>query len=229
MQRLLARDAHLPLPEPLLLRWRRPSSIAASPRAATAALRAIAARRRAHDARGAPGAGRPPRPPSRSWSGSCSRDIDWPGARERHARWPRRLGRAATPLVRGQRGSPRIAAARRTRPFLVLREVGRGGSAPCTRPRTGSSAAASRSRSTISPTATAPSSFTRRASPSPSPGEGVVRVLRRRPGPRLAGDAVGAARGARLASAGRVRPSGWALRWRARSRACTRPAGCTTT
>jgi serine/threonine-protein kinase len=52
-----------------------------------------------------------------------ARDVDWPGARERHARFLERLGRGPVPPPREEAIAPRIVDA----PFDLVREVGRGG------------------------------------------------------------------------------------------------------
>jgi serine/threonine-protein kinase len=52
-----------------------------------------------------------------------ARDVDWPGARERHARFSEQLGRGPHPPSREEAIAPRILDA----PFDLLREVGRGG------------------------------------------------------------------------------------------------------
>jgi len=54
-----------------------------------------------------------------------SRDIDWPGARERHARWVRELG-VARPEPEAGAWDAAMAIAPEA-PFELLREVGRGG------------------------------------------------------------------------------------------------------
>jgi tRNA A-37 threonylcarbamoyl transferase component Bud32 len=56
-----------------------------------------------------------------------ARDIDWPGARERHARWRSALG-VPDPSIERE-GPPGIATVAPGVPFLLLREAGRGGSA----------------------------------------------------------------------------------------------------
>ncbi len=53
------------------------------------------------------------------------RDIDWPGARDRHARWRDALGVAEQP-VRAD-ASATVARTAPGAPFRLLREVGRGG------------------------------------------------------------------------------------------------------
>jgi serine/threonine-protein kinase len=53
-----------------------------------------------------------------------ARDLDWPGARGRHARWARAIGAPLPP-----RSDPPAAATASDLPFTVLREAGRGGSA----------------------------------------------------------------------------------------------------
>ena len=56
-----------------------------------------------------------------------ARDIDWPGARERHARWREALGRG--PSSEPRDASVGVAAIGLEVPFRLLREAGRGGSA----------------------------------------------------------------------------------------------------
>jgi tRNA A-37 threonylcarbamoyl transferase component Bud32 len=56
-----------------------------------------------------------------------ARDIDWPGARERHARWREALGRE--PSSEPRDASVGVAAIGLEVPFRLLREAGRGGSA----------------------------------------------------------------------------------------------------
>jgi hypothetical protein len=53
------------------------------------------------------------------------RDIDWPGARERHARWHKALGNASPPS-RPDTGVTLVAAPADA-PFRLMREVARGG------------------------------------------------------------------------------------------------------
>jgi hypothetical protein len=56
-----------------------------------------------------------------------SRDIDWPGARERHARWVQAIG-VARPM-HGITAWEVVGATAPGTPFELLREVGRGGAA----------------------------------------------------------------------------------------------------
>jgi eukaryotic-like serine/threonine-protein kinase len=56
-----------------------------------------------------------------------SRDIDWPGARERHLRWADKLGLARPPALIGPWDTIVVSAP--DAPFELLREVGRGGTA----------------------------------------------------------------------------------------------------
>jgi eukaryotic-like serine/threonine-protein kinase len=123
--RLLARNAQAPLPEPLLvavaaaLLDRGEDAAAASALAQATSSPALAMRAevaaRAGDLATAVAL----------IERVLSRDIDWPGARERHARWEDELGIA--------RPAPRIgawetvAASAPGAPFELLREVGRGG------------------------------------------------------------------------------------------------------
>jgi serine/threonine-protein kinase len=52
------------------------------------------------------------------------RDIDWPGARERHARWRAALGQAPP---RKMDATTTMVTSRPEAPFRLLREIGRGG------------------------------------------------------------------------------------------------------
>jgi predicted Ser/Thr protein kinase len=52
------------------------------------------------------------------------RDIDWPGARERHARWRAALGQAPPRKVDA---TTTMVTSRPEAPFRLLREIGRGG------------------------------------------------------------------------------------------------------
>jgi eukaryotic-like serine/threonine-protein kinase len=54
-----------------------------------------------------------------------ARDIDWPGARERHARWVEKLG--LEPKASRAEAWETVVAAAPDAPFELLREVGRGG------------------------------------------------------------------------------------------------------
>ena len=56
-----------------------------------------------------------------------ARDIDWPGARERHAQWRAALGRA--PSLDVSEPPAGVLAVAPGMPFRLLREAGRGGSA----------------------------------------------------------------------------------------------------
>jgi hypothetical protein len=56
-----------------------------------------------------------------------SRDFDWPGARERRERWGEKLGMARPPSHIGPWDTVVVSAA--DAPFELLREVGRGGAA----------------------------------------------------------------------------------------------------
>lgn len=128
VQRLLARDAIMPLPEPLLLAAATALVDRGEPAAATAAL----ARSRSTPAlmmradlleRGDQLAAA-----LALVEQVLARDIDWPGARERHARWRGALG-LPDPSMAASEAPPGIAAVAPDVPFLVLREAGRGGSA----------------------------------------------------------------------------------------------------
>jgi eukaryotic-like serine/threonine-protein kinase len=68
------------------------------------------------------------------------RDFDWPGARERHARWREALG--VTTVPRADPSATMMTSAPEA-PFRLLREVGRGG-AGVVYGRIASSSAASR-------------------------------------------------------------------------------------
>lgn len=55
------------------------------------------------------------------------RDIDWPGARERHERWRRGLGGVVEP-VRPRDAGATLVTSQPKAPFRLVRETGRGGS-----------------------------------------------------------------------------------------------------
>jgi serine/threonine-protein kinase len=128
LQRLLARDAVMPLPEPLLLAAASALVDRGELGAATAALarcRSIPALMMRADLleRGdqLPAA-------LALVEQVLARDIDWPGARERHARWREALGLPDT-SNRPAEPPAGISAIASDVPFLLLREAGRGGSA----------------------------------------------------------------------------------------------------
>ena len=127
VHRLLAREAVSPLPEPLLVAVASALVDRGEPGAAATAL---------GRGRGAPAlmmradllerAGDLPAALALVEQ-IMARDIDWPGARERHARWRAALGQ---PPPSGAPEPPvGIAAAAPEVPFRLLREAGRGGSA----------------------------------------------------------------------------------------------------
>jgi tRNA A-37 threonylcarbamoyl transferase component Bud32 len=124
--RLLARDAVVPLPEPLLLAVASALVDRGELGAATAALarcRSIPALMMRADL-----LERGDQLPAALVlvEQVLARDIDWPGARERHARWSRALGLPG-PSTPGPPAG--ISAIAHDVPFLLLREAGRGGSA----------------------------------------------------------------------------------------------------
>lgn len=123
---LLARNSYAPLPEALLAavgaalvdRGEREAALralawAGSPEAAM--LRAEL-RERAGDLEGA----------LAEVERVLLRDIDWPGARERHARWSEALG-IARPAARAGDAGATLAAAAQEVPFRIVREAARGG------------------------------------------------------------------------------------------------------
>jgi len=138
VQRLVARDALAPLPEPLLLAVasaladRGETVAAAGLLANTDSLPALMTRADLLERAG-----------ERSVALSLvervlGRDVDWPGARERRARWSAALGRAGAgaasaaggPNARDASGGViAVGPLAPLAPFVVLREAGRGGSA----------------------------------------------------------------------------------------------------
>jgi eukaryotic-like serine/threonine-protein kinase len=134
IQRLLARDAVAPLPEPMLLAVASALADRGEPAAAGAALRrvdSLPALMMQADLLETIG----DRASALSFiERVLGRDVDWPGARERHARWSRALG-AVEPDA-PDRDSAAVANAMAATaplaplaPFVLLREAGRGGSA----------------------------------------------------------------------------------------------------
>jgi hypothetical protein len=127
VHRLLARDAMVPLPEPLLLAVASALVDRGEPGAAVATLvraRSVPALmmradllERAGDLPAALAA----------VEQVLARDIDSPGARERHARWREALGQGPSKDL-GE-APPGLAAIALEVPFRLLREAGRGGSA----------------------------------------------------------------------------------------------------
>ncbi len=128
IQRLLARDATVPLPEPLLLVVASALVDRGELEAATAALSrcrsspALMMRadllERGDQLSAALGV----------VEMVLARDIDWPGARERHARWRRALG-VVEPSNEPAEPPAGMTAMASEVPFRLLREAGRGGSA----------------------------------------------------------------------------------------------------
>jgi hypothetical protein len=122
---LLARHAGTPLPEPLLVavasamvdRDDAPTAAGVLANATSTAALMLRAdlSRRAGDVGGAVA----------QVERVLLRDIDWPGARERHARWRETLGHARPPS-RQDTGVTLVAASAEA-PFRLLREVARGG------------------------------------------------------------------------------------------------------
>jgi eukaryotic-like serine/threonine-protein kinase len=127
VQRLLARAAVAPLPEPLLVAVAGALVDRGEPEAAAAALArglsipALAMRadllERAGDLAGA----------FVLVEQVLARDVDWPGARERHARWRELLGREPAGAEPGASAPATPIAPDAS--FRFLREAGRGGSA----------------------------------------------------------------------------------------------------
>jgi hypothetical protein len=124
VHRLLAREATTPLPEPLLVALATALVDRGEPAAAAQALQR---------SRSSPGlmlradvlSGAGDLPGALALVEQVmARDLDWPGARERHARWARAVGAPAPP-----RSDPPDASLAANLPFRVLREAGRGGSA----------------------------------------------------------------------------------------------------
>ena len=54
-------------------------------------------------------------------------DLDYPGARERHARWRTQLGLDASAAARPDPGAVTVVSREPDAPFVLLREVARGG------------------------------------------------------------------------------------------------------
>jgi serine/threonine-protein kinase len=127
IHRLLAREATVPLPEPLLVAVAQALVDRGEPGAAAAALsrcRSVPALmlradllERAYDLPAA----------LALVEQVLARDIDWPGARERHARWREALGLVPPSDPRGAPAG--VLAIAPDVPFRLLREAGRGGSA----------------------------------------------------------------------------------------------------
>jgi tRNA A-37 threonylcarbamoyl transferase component Bud32 len=133
IQRLLARDAISPLPEPLLLAVASALADRGEPDAAATALQragslqALLMRADLLEAAG-----------DRSAALSLveqvlGRDVDWPGARERRQRWSAELGRVPPRVARGPdetalAASAPFAPVAPFAPFVLVREAGRGGS-----------------------------------------------------------------------------------------------------
>jgi len=124
VERLLAREAREPLPEPLLVavaaalvdRGEPESAARALVRAGSCA--ALQVRADALATLGdLPGA-------IVLAERVLLRDIDWPGARERHRRWSTALGQAPLPRVDT---TSTLVTSRPEGPFRLLRELGRGG------------------------------------------------------------------------------------------------------
>jgi hypothetical protein len=136
IQRLLARDAVSPLPEPLLLAVASALADRGEPDAAARALQragslqALLMRADLLETAG-----------DRSAALSLveqvlGRDVDWPGARERRQRWSAELGRVVPRVARGPDVTALAASApfapfapvAPLAPFALVREAGRGGS-----------------------------------------------------------------------------------------------------
>jgi eukaryotic-like serine/threonine-protein kinase len=126
VHRLLAREAIVPLPEPLLLAVALALVDRGEPGAAAAALTrarstpALVMRADLLERGDLPAA-------LALVEQVLARDIDWPGARERHARWCAALGR--TPPSDPRETPAGVGAIAADVPFRLLREAGRGGSA----------------------------------------------------------------------------------------------------
>jgi hypothetical protein len=126
VHRLLAREALVPLPEPLLVAV----ALALVDRGEPAAAAVALARARSTPALmvRADLLERADLPAALALVEQVlARDIDWPGARERHARWCAALGRARSSDARDVPAG--IDAVAPEVPFRLLREAGRGGSA----------------------------------------------------------------------------------------------------
>lgn len=127
IHRLLAREATTPLPEPLLLAVaqalvdRGESGAAAAALVRCSSTPALMLRadllERAYDLPAA----------LALVEQVLARDIDWPGARERHTRWREALGLVPPSDPRGAQAG--VLAIAPDVPFRLLREAGRGGSA----------------------------------------------------------------------------------------------------
>lgn len=127
VHRLLAREALVPLPEPLLVAVASALVDRGEPGAAAAALvRARSAPALMMRADLLERAGDVPAALALVEQ-VLARDIDWPGARERHARWRELLGRGPSSDAREPPSG--IAAIGPEGPYRLLREAGRGGSA----------------------------------------------------------------------------------------------------
>ena len=228
VHRLLAREAISPLPEPLLVAVASALVDRGEPGAAAAAL-----------ARGRSAPALLLRADLLERAGDLpaalalveqvlARDIDWPGARERHARLASTRSGGRLPNDPRERARGRRGHRARTCPFACFARPAAAGRPRCTRPRTRSSCAASRSRSTTGPIATGPSCCTRLASRWPSRGRGSCpssTSIRAADGSRCTGRP--SARSLRSGDLGRHGLGrGPSL---ARSRGCTTPAGSITT
>ena len=138
VHRLLAREAVTPLPEPLLVAVASALVDRGEPVAAAMALSrarslpALLMRANLLEGAGDLSAA------LALVEGILARDIDWPGARERHTRWREALGRGAEAFGAGgsgggSRGEPEtpspVADLVADAPFRWIREAGRGGSA----------------------------------------------------------------------------------------------------
>ena len=225
VHRLLAREALVPLPEPLLVAV----ALALVDRGEPAAAAVALARARSTPALmvRADLLERADLPAALALVEQVlARDIDWPGARERHARWCAALGRARSSDARDVPAG--VDAVAPEVPFRLLREAGRGGLGGGLRGRGPRAPAPRRAQGLPSPRTRS------REAPARGPrGRGRGRRgdrprSGRRPATRLARDAVGPAGRARGAQAigrhgrGPSRSPG-------RSPGCTRRAGSITT
>jgi tRNA A-37 threonylcarbamoyl transferase component Bud32 len=131
VSRLLARDVVAPLPEPLLVAVasalidRDEGAAAASALSRCRSIPALVMRADLLERSGDPAAALV------LIEQVLARDVDWAGARERHARWGVALGRTAVARAPqpGEGSATTAPTLTATLPFRVLREAGRGGSA----------------------------------------------------------------------------------------------------